>query len=149
MVSGVGPVRLPRALVDAIIAHALAEIPNEACGLIVGSAPVAAGGRALRYEACRNAAASPVRYLVHEDDLYRITVEADDAGHVIWGIVHSHPRSPAVPSSTDVERALYPEALHLLVSLATDQADPATGTPSLRAWWIAGAVVTEAALEVG
>ena len=77
-----------------------------------------------------------------------ITVEADDADQVLWGIVHSHVKSPAVPSPTDIGLAFYPESLYLLVSLADDQADPATGDPSLRAWRITGGVVHEAALEL-
>ena len=105
-----GPVRLPRAIADAILAHARAEAPLEACGLIPGSAPAADGGEPLRYVPCRNALASPVRYTVHPEDLLRVTVEADDAGGVIWGIVHSHVRSPAVPSPTDVDLAYYPDA---------------------------------------
>ncbi len=127
---------LPRSIANAIAAQARAEQPNESCGLVIGSAAPASGGIVLRYEACRNALASPVRYTIHPDDLYRLTVAADDAGEVFWGIVHSHVRSPAVPSLTDAGLALYPDALHLLVSLADDQADAVTGLPSLRAWRI-------------
>lgn len=146
--AGSATVFVPRALTEAIIAQARAESPNEACGLIVGSGPVAEGGIAIRYVACRNEAASPVRYSVHPDDLYRISVEADDVDQVIWGIVHSHPRSPAVPSATDVGQAHYPDALYLLASLAADQADPVSGAPSLRGWRILGGVVREVVLEV-
>jgi proteasome lid subunit RPN8/RPN11 len=136
------------AIADAIIAQARAESPNEACGLVIGSAPAASGGIALRYEACRNAAASPVRYTVHPDDLARVVIAADDAGELLWGIVHSHVRSPAVPSPTDVGLAFYPDALYILVSLADDPAGPATGAPSLRAWRILDGAVHEVALEV-
>ena len=135
-----GPVRLPRSIADAILAHARAEAPLEACGLIPGSAPATDGGEPLRYVPCRNALASPVRYTVHPEDLLRVTVEADDAGGVIWGIVHSHVRSPAVPSATDVDLAYYPDALYLLVSLADE--------PALRAWWIADASAREVGLEL-
>ena len=90
------------------------SIRSRPAALIAGSTYPADGGTALRYIACRNAAASPVRYAVHPDDLYRVTVETDDADEVIWGIVHSHVQSPAVPSPTDVGLALYPEALYLL-----------------------------------
>lgn len=139
---------LPRALADAITAHARAELPNEGCGIIVGSAPAASGGIALRYEACRNSAASPVRYAIHPDDLYRLTVAMDDDAKVFWGIVHSHVKSPAVPSLTDVGLALYPDVLYLLVSLADDRADPVTGAQSLRAWRIVEGAVHEVALVV-
>ena len=140
---------LPRSIADAIVAQARAEFPNEACGLIIGSAPAVAGGVALRYEACRNAAASPVRYTIDSDDLLRLAIAVDDADEVFWGIVHSHVASPAVPSPTDIGLAFYPEALHLLVSLARDQADLVTGRPSLRAWEIVEGVVHEVGLEIG
>ena len=137
-----GPTRvgLPGAIAEAIEAQARAEYPLEACALIAGSAYAAQGGAPLRYIACRNAAASPVRYAVHPDDLYRITVETDDADEVIWGIVHSHVRSPAVPSPTDIGLALYPDALYLLVSLADE--------PALRAWRIVDGAIHEVELEV-
>ncbi len=127
LVSHPGPpsVHLPVALVEAIVAHARAEDPNEACGLIVGDRPAAAGGTALRFEPTRNKAASPYRYEIHPDDLLRLTIATDDADEVFWAIVHSHVRSPASPSPTDVGLAFYPDAIYLLVSLAADE--PALG----------------------
>ena len=132
---------IPAAVAEAIVAQARAEYPLEACGLIPGSTYPADGGQALRYHACRNASASPTRYSVHPDDLYRITVEVDDADEVIWGIVHSHVRSPAVPSQTDIGLALYPDALYLLVSLAEEP-------PALRGWRIVDGGIHEVELEV-
>ncbi len=145
---GPAVVRLPRAIADAIVDQARAEYPNEACGLVVGSAPAADNGTAVRYEGCRNKAASPYRYEIHPDDLLRITVETDDAGEVFWAIVHSHVKSPAVPSPTDVGLAFYPDALYILVSLSPGEADPATGAPSLRAWRILDGVTYEVGQEV-
>ena len=141
-------VRLPRALADAIVRQARAEYPNEACGVVAGTADAADGGLALRYEACRNEAASPYRYAIHPDDAFRVVVGIDDANESVWGIVHSHVRSPAVPSLTDVGLATFPDALYVLVSLAPDEADPSTGEPSLRAWRIVGDAIFEVALEV-
>ena len=138
---------LPSAIREAMIEQARAEYPNEACGLIVGDAPAADGGRALRYEPVRNAAASPYRYEIHPDDLYRVVVGADDADEVIWGIVHSHVRTPAVPSPTDIGLAFYPDALYLLVTLSEDDADPVTGAPGVRAWRIVEGAVHEVTLE--
>lgn len=140
---------LPAAIRDAIVAHARAEDPNEACGLIIGDAPAAAGGVPRRWEPTRNAAASPYRYEIDPMDLYRITVAADDADEVVWGIVHSHTHSPAVPSPTDLGLAFYPDALYLLVSLAPDQADPATGDAGVRAWRIVDGASHEVALDGG
>jgi proteasome lid subunit RPN8/RPN11 len=133
-------VRLPGVIADAILDHARAERPNEACGVVIGTAHAAEGGRPLRYEPCRNELASPTRYSVHPDDLLRLTIASEDVA--FWAIVHSHPGSSAVPSRTDVERAAYPDSLYLVVSLAGDG-------PSMRAWRIVDGAVHEVALEAG
>ena len=152
MVSGTHPgpasVALPADLVQQLIDHARGGYPNEACGVIVGDRPAADGGVARRWEPARNEAASPFRYRVHRDDLYRLTVETDDADEVFWAIVHSHVRSPAVPSPTDVGAATYPDALYILVSLAEDEADAATERPSVRAWRIVDKAIHEVEVSV-
>ena len=122
---GPAAVRLDPGLIEAIVRHARADDPNEACGLIIGSAPAADGGKALRFEAVRNRAASPYRFEIDPDDLLRLTIATDDAGEVFWAIVHSHVRSRPYPSPTDVGLAFYPDALYLIVSLA--EAEPAFG----------------------
>ena len=144
---GPAAVELPLAIRDAIVVQARAEYPNEACGLIVGDAAAAAGGRALRYEPTRNKAASPYRYEIDPTELLRLTIETDDADEVFWAIVHSHTHSPAAPSPTDIGLAFYPDALYLLVSLDPDAADPATGEPGLRAWRIVEGVTFEVELR--
>ncbi len=145
-----GPARasLPIEIRRAVVAHARAEYPNEACGLVAGTAAAAAGGSATRWHATRNRAASPLRYEIDPDDLLRVVLAIDDAGEAIWGIVHSHVRSPARPSPTDVGLAFYPDALYLLVSLSADEADPVTGAESVRAWRIVDGQVFEVALTV-
>jgi proteasome lid subunit RPN8/RPN11 len=144
---GPAAVALPATIREAIVAQARAEYPNEACGLIVGDAWAGDGGAALRYVPVRNKAASPYRYEIDPTELLRLTIETDDADEVFWGIVHSHTHSPAVPSPTDVGLAFYPDALYLLVSLDEAEADPATGTPSLRTWRIVDGDVHEVALS--
>jgi proteasome lid subunit RPN8/RPN11 len=141
-------VALPAAIREAIVAQARAELPNEACGLIIGDRWPAEDGRPLRYEPTRNKAASPYRYEVHAQDLLRLTIAADDADQVFWGIVHSHTHTPARPSPTDIGLAFYPDALYLLVSLSPEEADPATGAESLRAWRIVPGAVHEVTLTI-
>jgi [CysO sulfur-carrier protein]-S-L-cysteine hydrolase len=139
-------VALPDAVAAAIVDHARTEYPNEACGVVIGTGSAADGGLALRFEPARNAAASPLRYEIDSADLLRLTLEADDADEAFWAIVHSHVRSAARPSPTDVGLAFYPDALYVLVSLAESEADPTTGRPGLRAWRIVDGDVHEVAL---
>ena len=127
MVSGLS---LPPSLAEELMRHAVAELPNEACGLLAGSL---ADGRATTFHPARNVEASPLRYNVHPEDLVRITFAIEDAGQELVAIFHSHTRSPAVPSATDLRAAMYPDAFYLLASLADPDALP---TQALRAWRI-------------
>ncbi len=131
---------LPPAIAEAIVAHARAEAPNEACGFVVASDVVDRGGLAHRFVPCRNELGSPTRYSVHPDDLLRLAIETERSGEEIWAVVHSHLRSAAVPSPTDVAEGDWPAVLYLLVSL--------TGEPSLRAWRIVDGAATEVVLAI-
>ena len=149
---------LPAEMVRQLLDHARREDPNEACGLILGSAAAADGGRALCFEPTRNAAASPYRYEIDSKDLLRLTIESDDRDEVFWAIVHSHTHTAARPSPTDIGLAFYPDALYILVSLAElgsetlapDSAagDPGNPAPYVRAWRIVDGQVFEVPLQV-
>ena len=140
---GPASVELPGSIRSAIVAHAIDGLPNEACGLVIGDRPAADGGRALRWVASANLAASPYRYEVDPEDLLRLTIELDESDEAIWAIVHSHVASPARPSPTDVRQSFYPDALYVIVSLRPEEADPVTGAESVRAWRIVDGAVHE------
>ena len=136
--------KLPRAMVDEMVAHARDDLPNEACGVILGK-----GGAALRFYRARNSEASPYRYSIDPRDILKFTREADDEGLEFLVIYHSHVASAAYPSPTDIRLSqwpsdppadLYPGAYYVLVSLA----DP--DNPDVRAFRITGGVVSEEAL---
>jgi proteasome lid subunit RPN8/RPN11 len=139
---GPASVELSAEMVQALIDHARAEYPNEMCGVIVGDRAAADGGKPLRWEATRNRAASPLRYEIHPDDLLRLTIETERAGHEFWAIAHSHTHSPARPSPTDVGLAFYPDAIYLLVSLADNE-------PAVATWRIVGGEIHPIELIVG
>jgi [CysO sulfur-carrier protein]-S-L-cysteine hydrolase len=141
-------VALPRSIRDAIVDHARAEAPNEACGIVIGDRPAADGGLPLRWAPLRNQLASPYRYAIDPDDLLRLTIETDDADQVFWAIVHSHVASPARPSPTDLRESHYPDSLYLLVSLDPGEADPGSGAESVRAWRIIEGGVHEVLLTI-
>jgi proteasome lid subunit RPN8/RPN11 len=126
-----------RSLIDEIVAHARDELPNECCGIVAAD-----DGNAVEVFRAVNAEASPVRYGLDPRDQYRIMKEIDDNGWSLGAIYHSHTRSPAYPSQTDVNLAFYPEALYLIVSLA----DPAG--PDLKAFRIVEGKIEEAELSV-
>lgn len=132
---------IPLAVAEALLRHARAEAPNEACGLLAGDLE---GGSATVYHPARNADASPSVYSVHPDDLVRIVLGIEDAGHDLVAIFHSHTHAPAVPSPTDRRQARYP-VVYLLATLSDPDASPAE---SLRAWRIENEESREVGLEL-
>jgi proteasome lid subunit RPN8/RPN11 len=122
---------------DALVAHARAEYPNEACALLAGD------GRVEKVYALPNAEASPTFYVASPRAQLEAMTEMDDLGWDLVGIFHSHTFTEAYPSRTDVELAAYPDAAYLILSLADRDA------PELRAFRIAGGEVTEEPVEVG
>ena len=78
-----------------------------------------------------------MRYNADPKELKRVTDDIYDKDWDVVSIYHSHTHSPAFPSPTDVERAFYPEAFYVLVSLM-DRAKP-----DLRAFRIIDGRITE------
>ena len=113
------PFELPAALRDDILAHARAEAPKEACGLVAGR-----NARATRVIRCTNAhPAAVTRYTIDPREQLRAFREMEANGEDLVAIYHSHPATQAYPSPTDRAEAHYPEAVYVLVSLRDATAD--------------------------
>lgn len=96
-----------------MIEHAREDNPNECCGLVGGSDGVAA----TVYRA-RNAEQSPYRYSIAPPEQLALMNRIDEAGEEIVGIYHSHTRTAAYPSQTDINLAVgWPDSVYLIVSL--------------------------------
>jgi proteasome lid subunit RPN8/RPN11 len=110
--------RIRQAALEAIVAHAREDAPVECCGLLVGR-----GSSIEKAVRARNLSTSPTRFLIDPKDHIDARRAARALGVEVLGFYHSHPRSPAVPSPTDVAEAAFPEAVHLIVSLLDGGAD--------------------------
>jgi proteasome lid subunit RPN8/RPN11 len=128
-------VRLTDAQRDELVAHATEAAPNECCGYVRARAGVVQ--EVVRAE---NLRASPYGYEFDGPTLLRVN-QLDDEGWEV-GIYHSHPRSPAEPSQTDINLAHYPHWTYLIVSLASRE------EPEVRAWRIADGRVQEDPLDI-
>ena len=122
---------------EQIIAHGRREAPDEAGGLLAGR-----GTRIEHVYAMKNVERSPVAYRLDPEEQYRVFMEIETAGWELEGIYHSHPKSEAYPSPTDVELAYYPEAVYLIVSLID------VAHPIVRAFRIKEGTVTEEPVTV-
>ena len=125
--------QLTKAQWDELVAHAQADAPNECCGYM--KLEDGAVVEILRSQNPRN---SPYGYELDPKSLLAAN-ELDDDGFGV-AIYHSHPRSPAEPSQTDINLAHYPHWIYVIVSLA--------GEPDVRAWRIDDGRVEEEPVDV-
>jgi [CysO sulfur-carrier protein]-S-L-cysteine hydrolase len=105
--------QLAPGIVDQILEQARSSLPLECCGLIAGTHGVGA-----RVIPMVNALASSVAYEMDPAELIAAMRSLRQSGDELAAIYHSHPNGPAEPSRSDIERAYYPEAAYLIVSLA-------------------------------
>jgi len=129
--------RIAQSLIDEIVAHAREDMPNECCGMIGGADEAA---RTV-YRAA-NAEASPLRYSIDAKEQFRLIRTIEEAGEELVGIYHSHTKSAAYPSQTDVNLAGWPDAVYLIASLAEADA------PEVKGFWIRDGGIADAELLV-
>jgi len=96
----------------AVLAQAREEAPNECCGLLLGH-----GHRVERVIRGTNIDRSPVTYNMDPQELYRAHRLMESEGFDLTAIYHSHPKTRAYPSSTDIAKATYPDSFYVIVSL--------------------------------
>ena len=128
---------IPRALADEVVEHARREYQDECCGLFaIGDDSVS------RLYPAENIHHSPERFEI-DPKFVMETLGDIEAQGLSMGLYHSHTKSAAYPSQTDINFAeLWPGTVWLIVSLA----DPAA--PDLKAFLIAGPDVDEVEVRV-
>ena len=104
---------------EQMIAHAREQFPKECCGMLAG-----VDGKPVKVVRATNSEDSEFRYRVDDRELLRFLHDIDDNGWDFLAVYHSHTRSQAYPSPTDVRLATnWPDPYYVLVSLE-DQENP-------------------------
>ena len=137
-------VRIRRAVVDAIVAHARRDYPNECCGVLLGQEAEAAEAVAVRnvaHDPRRRYELSPAEHIAQ----IKACRERSRTGAPVEvvGVYHSHPHTQAEPSPTDVRDA-WPNFLYVI-------AGPVAGGGDIpvRGFLLDGAAFREVELVVG
>jgi proteasome lid subunit RPN8/RPN11 len=132
----VDAIRLIEAVRGEIVTHARAEAPRECCGLLVGDG-------SLVDECVRslNVDPNPNRYEIDARLHVATNRRLRGSGRTVIGAYHSHPQSPAWPSSSDIAEAYFSEFIWIIASLAGSD-------PELRAFRVEDGRVIELAIEL-
>jgi proteasome lid subunit RPN8/RPN11 len=126
-------------LVDAMVAHARADHPDEACGVIAGPE---GSDRPERFIKMDNAERSPTFYRFDSMEQLRVWRAMEDADEAPVVIYHSHTGTEAYPSRTDISIAQEPDAHYVLISTRDEQEH------ELRSYRILDGVVTEEPVNI-
>lgn len=131
--------RISQKLLDEVMAQARQSPQEEICGILGGG-----GGLALERYPIPNVSPTPAYHFVFEGQSFVTAYLKIESGEMdLVAIYHSHPRAAeAVPSSSDVANANYPEALNLIVSF------DGQWNPIARVYEIVNGQVTEVGLEI-
>lgn len=135
--------RISQAYVDAIVAHARRDFPDEACGIIAGPEGSDVSARLIPMT---NADRSPTFFRFDPLEQLKLYQEMDDNDEEVVVVYHSHTSTEAYPSRTDISYAAEPQAHYLLVSVAETGADE--GPAEVRSYRILDGVVTEEEIEI-
>jgi proteasome lid subunit RPN8/RPN11 len=130
--------RIAQSLIDEMVAHAREDLPNECCGMVGGG-----DGEARTVIRVENSAASPLRFEMDPQGQYNALKAIEDGGDELLAIYHSHTKSAAYPSQTDVNQAVnWPDAIYLIVSLEDE------GSPDVKGYWLKDLRIADAELAV-
>ena len=116
---------------DDVLAHAREEAPRECCGVLIGDA-----GRISESARATNLEAGTTRFRIDPRDHIDAIRAARSRQLDVIGFYHSHPRSRAYPSETDIAESGYAGAMHLIVGVCDDAQE-------VRLFTIDGITITE------
>lgn len=127
---------LPREHRDAMIAHARAGLPQEACGLFAGEIGED-GVRSVRAVYClANTDKSERHFSMSPEEQFRAVKDMRGKGFVLLGNFHSHPQTPARPSEEDIRLAFDSSLSYVIISLKD-------GQPVVKSFLIKGGAASE------
>jgi len=135
-------VKISPRLAEIVIAHARKEFPNECCGLIAGR-----DGVATRVVPTTNTEGTPFMYVMDPREQADLMEEIEQSGDDLLAIYHSHTRSAAYPSTTDVDLAFFAAPLYVIVSLQ-DENHPVIRAFHLERSAAEGEQITEEPVEI-
>jgi len=129
-------IAIPRKIVQNLLHHAQKTPKQEVCGLISSQ-----NNTPYRCYPIKNTADQPERFFnLDAQQQIQAMTQMRDNHEQLFAIYHSHPTAPAIPSTTDIKLAAYPEALTIIISLKTK------GVLELRAYQMHGTQLIEVPL---
>lgn len=131
-------ISIPRRIIQNLLHHAQQTPELEVCGLVSSQNNIP-----LHSYPIKNTADKPESlFSLDAQQQIQAMAQMRDNNEQLFAIYHSHPTAPAIPSSTDIEQANYPDTLTIIISLNTK------GVLELRGYQIASTQFIEVPLRL-
>ncbi len=130
-------IKIPKKNIEEMISHARQVYPQECCGLLAGTS-----GTVSNTYRMTNINQSPFSYMMEPKEQFVALKDMRKKGIEMIAIYHSHPKTVAEPSITDIELAYYPDAYYIILSLAEPM------LPDIRAHRIIDGKAEEVGIEI-
>jgi proteasome lid subunit RPN8/RPN11 len=124
-----------------MLADALAQLPNECCGLLAGAMVNGVGVVSRRFPLVNIAESPRTEYLSEPKSMLLAEKAMSAEGLDRLAVYHSHPTSDPIPSRKDRERNYEGTALNLIISFKD-------GQPNARIWWLINSDFFEGEWEI-
>ena len=128
--------KIRQGVIEQIVAHARLDAPIEACGFLIGTE-----GRIARHYPVTNAEGRNDHFTFEPNEQLAAYRTAGQGGLEVMGVYHSHPATPAAPSTEDIRLARHSTLLHIIVSLMN-------GATTVKGFYIKKGEVEEEPLTV-
>lgn len=139
MANKINDISIPKKIIQDLLHHAQQTPKQEVCGLISSQNEIP-----YRSYPIKNTAAQPeIFFKLDAQQQIQVMAKMRNNNEQLFAIYHSHPTAPAIPSSSDIEQANYPDALYIIISLNTK------GVLELRGYKINDSQYTEVPLCLG
>ena len=103
-------------MIEEIRAQAKDELPNEACGYVIGK-----GDKAWALYRMTNAHHSPTHFSFNPVEQFEALKEAREMGKELIAVYHSHPETPARMSEEDILKAHDTQITYLIYAVMDDE----------------------------
>ncbi|MHC4643847.1 MAG: M67 family metallopeptidase [Planctomycetota bacterium] len=128
---------IPNIIFEQMVVQTRAEAPIEACGILAGRE-----SRVEKLYKMTNADRRSDHFMMEPKEQFKMIKDIREAGLEMLAIYHSHPETPARPSSEDLRLALTPDVTYVIVSLANGD------HPAMKGFLIEKGSVTEVPVKI-
>jgi len=103
---------IPNHIFERMVEQARSEAPIEACGILAGKE-----GKVEKIYKMTNTNRSSDHFMMEPKEQFAVVKDIRSSGLEMLAIYHSHPETPARPSAEDIQLALTPDVIYVIISL--------------------------------